>query len=154
MLIRLNRPDIIENIQSRFNARETGQRPPLELDDTIKLVLDIDKVLFVPTLDSFILTPTAIGWYTCFTVPDGERWLLHNIRAQRSGAGDATYDGVRVGDGTVTCLLYATTATTGLTNAFASQPWLESGWVLQIDVAVWTTGNTEVQILYDAYEGY
>lgn len=154
MLIRLNRPDIIENIQSRFDARETGKRPSIELDDTIKLVLDVDQLLWYPALQTVVVTPTATGYITLFTVPDGERWRLHNLHVYRSGAGDATYDYSRVSDGGSQIGMTSQTAATSIVYAFTSQPWLEAGMIYQVNVAVWTTGNTAASLLVDVYEGY
>ncbi len=155
MLIRLNRPDLVEQIQSRFDARETGPRPSMELDDTIKLVLDVDSLTSYPAIQPATLTPTGTGLLTLLTVPDGERWEASNAYIYRTGGGaDATFSEVWVSDGTYAVVLAAQTAAASFTWNPYKHLWLEAGWLFRVNLAAWTTGDVVVRLLTKVHEGY
>jgi hypothetical protein len=156
MLVRLNRPDLIQYIQSRFDARETGQRASLELDDTIKLVLDVDNMTKYPDLVSATnLNIGSTGWFGSagtLGVPDGERWRVRSLYfVKNSGTFTITKFGVFDGTSNMPVVIFAADE-----YAFPfGNLWLESGWALRVYCATWAVvGNVTIMSLIEREESY
>lgn len=59
----------------------------------------IDMLLAAsPVQDIFSnIAPSGTGWQTLFTIPEGERWIIHNAHAYRSLGSTEEFTAFRVG---------------------------------------------------------
>lgn len=95
MGLRIELEEIWRRLQTRFKARTKTDTDPEDPDhpiliETLQPITNIDELLMehkVAVVSG--VAGTASGWVTFFTVPDGKRWHVKAVHAQRT-TGDRT----------------------------------------------------------------
>ena len=151
--------EIIERLVKRYLLVDvTMEKNKLELLQYILPVTSVDELLRNVIFSSEIKTPGATGRLLTHTVPSGKRWRLIAYSVARSGAGDATYSEISVGEngGLATGLPIETfTAVVGKNGTFSAENlWLPEGWEVGPTLAAWTTGNTIMTLILEEEDAY
>ena len=127
----------------KLEPRPAEETPSPDLSTTILPTTDADKLLRVPSAQSFTVTVAGTGSITAFTIPAGERWTVYFLRAALA-SGTWTFSRFDLLDpATAVDIPIDEFTATGVSELFEPRTPLvmDERWDLQVNIAAFTSGG-------------